>query len=176
MPSLYEKRKLNFSYLDATGGGRALACGHHMHHHVEVVYMCGGRSGALVESTPCEIEGDSIFITFPNQIHAYEGRERQEYHLMIVNPDLFPELSGTFGGYLPTSPLLKNASAYPELLSLIELIGKEAARCRAEGGDAMSEPQLRGLGLAFFASLFRVLPLEKRDAGQSDAMRQILDY
>jgi len=176
MPSLYEKRRLNFSYLDATGGGRALACGRHMHHHVEVVYMCAGHSGALVESTPCDIEGDSLFITFPNQIHAYEGRERQEYHLMIVNPDLFPELSGIFGGYLPKSPILEGASAHPELLSLIEMIGREAQRSREGGGDPISEPHLRGLGLAFFSSLFRVLPLEKKGATQGDAMRRILDY
>ncbi|MBE6661893.1 MAG: helix-turn-helix domain-containing protein [Ruminococcaceae bacterium] len=175
MASLYEKRKLDFSYLDATGGWRPLACGRHMHHHVEVVYMLGGRSGALVESAPCEITGDSVFITFPNQIHAYEGRERQEYHLMIVNPDLFPELSGVFGGFVPRDPILENASQYPELLSLIELIGKEAKR-RRESGEATGEAMLRGLGLAFFSALFRVLPMEKREVGKSDSMRLILDY
>ncbi len=175
MASLYEKRKLDFSYLDATGGGRPLACGRHMHHHVEVVYMLGGHSGALVESAPCEIVGDSVFITFPNQIHAYEGRERQEYHLMIVNPDLFPELSSIFGGFVPKEPILKNASQYPELLSLIELVGREAKRSR-ESGEAADDAMLRGLGLAFFSALFRVLPLEKREVGNSDSMRLVLDY
>ena len=174
MPLLYEKRRMDFFYLDALHGARPLACGNHMHGHVEVVYMKQGRSGALVESVPCEIGNDTLFIAFPNQLHAYEGRERQEYHLLIVNPTLFPELSGVFGAYLPSSPLLKKASDHPELLTLIELIAAEAKK--PEGDERVKEASLRGLGLAFFSALFRVLPMEKKNGTQSDAMRRILEY
>ncbi len=174
MPLLYEKRRMDFFYLDALHGTRPLACGNHMHQHIEVVYMKQGRSGALVESVPCEIGSDSLFIAFPNQLHAYEGRERQEYHLLIVNPTLFPELSGIFSGYLPTSPLLKEVSSYPELLTLIELIAAEAKK--PEGDERVKDAALRGLGLAFFSALFRVLPMEKKTGTQSDAMRRILEY
>ncbi|MBO4979681.1 MAG: helix-turn-helix transcriptional regulator [Clostridia bacterium] len=174
MPLLYEKRRLDFFYLDALHGARPLACGTHMHQHVEVVYMKKGRSGALVESAPCEIRDDSLFITFPNQLHAYEGRERQEYHLLIVNPSLFPELSGVFGGYVPKSPILEKASDHPELLTLIELIAAESAK--PEGDERVREAALRGLGLAFFSALLRVLPLDKQSGTQSDSMRRILEY
>lgn len=174
MPLLYEKRRVDFFYLDALHGARPLACGNHMHSHVEVVYMKKGRSGALVESVPCEIGDDSLFIAFPNQLHAYEGRLRQEYHLLIVNPTLFPELSGIFGGYEPTSPILENVSSHPELITLIELIAAEEKK--PEGDERVKEAALRGLGLAFFSALFRVLPMEKKSGTQSDAMRRILEY
>lgn len=175
MPSLYEKRKLDFSYLDATDGNRPLACGRHMHHHVEVVYMQKGHSGALVESTPYDIVDDCLFVVFPNQIHAYEGVERQEHHLMIVNPDLFPDLSGIFGSYIPQNPIFKNVSQHGNLITLITLIRNEVTRSRATG-EPMNETLLRGLGLAFFSALFRVMPMEKKTTGNSSSLRQILDY
>lgn len=174
MPLLYEKRRLDFFYLDALHGRRHLACGNHMHRHIEVVYMKKGRSGALLESAPCEIGDDSLFIAFPNQFHAYEGRERQEYHLFIVSPNLFPELSGVFDSYVPAKPLLEQVSSHPELLTLIELIAAESKR--ADGDERVKEAELRGLGLAFFSALLRILPLEKKSGTQSDAMRRILEY
>ena len=100
MPLLYEKRRMDFFYLDALHGARPLACDNHMHRHVEVVYMKSGHSGAMLESIPFDIGDDTLFISFPNHLHAYSGFKRQEYHLLIVNPILFPELSGIFDGYL----------------------------------------------------------------------------
>ena len=172
--SLYEKR--NSKFFHSVYRGRPLACGNHLHRHIEVVYMCEGHSGALVDSRPVDIVADSLFVVFPNQVHSYEGLEMQAYHLMIVDPELFPELSLTLEGYLPCDPILTNVSLHPELLALIELIRRASQNLGGTAQRGAPDTALRGLGLAFFSMLFGLMPLEKTGNRGGDAIQQVLDY
>ena len=171
--SLYEKR--NSKFFHSVYRGRPLACGSHLHRHIEVVYMFEGHSGALVDSRPVDIHEDCLFIVFPSQVHSYEGLDPQAYHLMIIDPDLFPELSSKFDGTLPENPVLENASAHPELLTLLELIRK-ANQDRKNTDEQSSEAALRGLGLAFLSLFLDLLPLEKSEGRNGDSVRKVLDY
>lgn len=167
--SLYEKR--NSKFFHSVYRGRPLACLGHLHPHIELVYMTEGHSGAVVDSVPVDIVEDSLFVVFPHQLHSYEGLEHQAYHLMIVDPEQFPELSQTFEGYLPKSPLLTNVSTHKELLALIELIRRTSPM-----GARANENALRGLGLAFFSLLFDILPLEKTARQSGDSIQKVLSY
>jgi AraC-like DNA-binding protein len=133
--------------------------------------MYEGRSEAVVDSVPVTIGEDCLFVVFPHQLHSYDGYEKQAYHLMIVDPELFPELSQTFAEYLPKSPIMERISEHKELMVLIELI-----RRTSPTGECANENALRGLGLAFLSLLLDTLPLEKTGSRGGDSLQKVLNY
>lgn len=44
-----------------------------------------------------------LFLTFPNQIHSYETEGPEDFSIMILKPDLLPELADEFELSVPES-------------------------------------------------------------------------
>ena len=167
----YEKRKNDIFICDRDSGGR-LACEAHMHYHMELVYLYEGSSVGYVDSERYEIPEDSVFLTFPNQLHTYETRMQEKYLIIIVNPVLMPQLTNIFDNMILEEPVLRGVSGYPELHRILENIRAEEKRAR----DAFSSAKFRGLTEALFAELLRRMPLRDRIVGDSDALRKVIHY
>lgn len=167
----YEKRKNDIFIADRAIGGR-LGYKPHMHYHLELVYLYEGSSVGYIDSERHEIPKDSIFLSFPNQLHAYESYGPESYLLIIVNPVLMPQLAPFFDNMTPEDPVLRNVSAYPELHRILEGIRTEEKRER----DALSSPKFHGLVQALFAELFRHMPLRDQIKGDSGALREVVNF
>lgn len=167
----YEKRKNDIFVSDRRNGGK-LAFDAHMHYHLELVYMYDGASVGYIDSVRHDIPCDSIFLSFPNQLHAYESYTAEHYLLIIVNPVLMPQLATCFDTMTPEDPILRNVSQYPELHSILERIRTEEKRER----DAFSSAKFHGLVQALFAELLRHMPLRDQIKGDSGALREIVNF
>lgn len=167
----YEKRKNDIFICDRAYSGR-LACEAHMHYHLELVYMYGGDSVGYVDSERHEIPEDSLFLTFPNQLHAYESHMKERYLLIIVNPVLMPQLANVFDNMTLEDPVLRDVSGHPELHGILSSIRAESKR----EWDSFSSAKIRGLTEALFAELLRHMPLRDRIQGDSGAFREVIHY
>lgn len=167
----YEKRKNDIFITDRNGNGR-LQYRAHMHYHLELVYLYEGSSMAFVDSAEHWIPNDSIFLSFPNQLHSYESFGPESYLLVIVNPAIMPELAPYFDNMLPEDPVLTDVSRFPDLVDILELIRKEEGRAR----DELSSAKLRGLVGALFGELLRHMPLRDQIKGDSGALREVINY
>ena len=112
MIAFYEKKSSPVSVWE----GSRLNIAAHLHHHLELVLFLEGKSVAFADTERCELEPGDAFLTFPEQIHRYESHHKEHYFVLIVDPDLMPELSALFTGPLPESALLKGVAHDPVVL------------------------------------------------------------
>ena len=68
----------------------------HFHYHIEMVKMTKGAVYCFTDANKYTVSEGDLFISFPNQIHQHETVEREKYVLLIVNPDMIPELASFF--------------------------------------------------------------------------------
>lgn len=168
----YENRANDYYYCrDRFNGGSRLGCRPHLHYHIELVYMLEGRALGYVDSTEYVIEGGDVFIAFPNQLHQFISEGPEKYVLFILSPDLIPELNRVFSEQQPASALLKNAGRNPLLLELLTIAAKEN-----DPGVQWRDTVIRGVMLAFFGELFRLMPLIAHKAGSSHVLQSVLNY
>ena len=168
----YERRKNDLFIAERRGSGK-LRCGAHMHYHLELVYMRSGSSSVFVDDYKHDIPADSLFLCFPNQLHAYEESTRYEdYLIIIVNPSTMPELSQYFDTMMPEDPVFRNVSAHPALRAILDLIIQEEQGER----DSLSLTKYQGLVAALFSELFRHMPMRDVIKGESGALKKILTY
>ena len=167
----YEKRK-NDLFISLRHQNGRLKCGAHLHYHLELVWLYEGDSTAYIDAVEHPLPCDSIFLSFPNQLHAYQTHTTESYMLMIVNPVIMPLLAPYFDTMLPEDPVLENVSSYPELQQLLCEIRDESGRER----DALSSPKLHGLVLSLFAELFRHMSLRDQIQGDSGALKEVINY
>ena len=80
----------------------------HLHRHVELVLMLGGRAQAAVDGERYSISAGDVLISFPNQVHSYAPPEEGERSfVLIVEPDLLDDLGELFLTRQPKSPHLR---------------------------------------------------------------------
>lgn len=58
----------------------------HMHEELEVVYIKSGTAVAYCDGHRYELDENTFFLTFPNQVHHYEDAHSGEYILLVVKP------------------------------------------------------------------------------------------
>lgn len=167
MIAYYETRDRDFT----ARRGKRLHCPAHLHPHLELVVFCGGRSTAFADTERCELEPGDIFLTFPSQIHSYETTCEEDFYLLIVDPELLPELSSYFNGTLPTSALLKGAAADPEILQLVLWL-LEGER----SSTPLERTVRRGHLLALFAKLLSLYSFSDVPHQSSNAFRAVVEY
>lgn len=90
-----------------------LGFGAHLHKEIEIVYMLGGESLAYLDSKAYHLHPGDLFISFPNKVHYYETFADEDYLIMIVSPEIFPDYAKTLLNLVPESPMLP-AAALPE--------------------------------------------------------------
>lgn len=167
----YETRRKDFYCWAGDGARPSLTCWPHLHYHIELVYMLEGESTAYADTTAYALEAGDIFISFPNQLHQFKSAAPERYMLIIISPDIMPEMSRLFIEELPTAAVLKHADRNPHLLNLMQVAFKEGAS-NAPWRDNI----IRGAMQAFFGELFRLLPLVKRQELGQHALQSVLNY
>ena len=171
MKAIYEHRNDDLYCRDSRYTGKTLGYISHLHHHIELGFVKSGRTRVSVDSNEYDVESGDIIVVFPNQIHRFETVERERYILLLVNPDMLPELNKQFTTTVPVSNLIKGAARDKELSELIESIS-EAYFSNAPYKDAI----LRGYLLAFFGKLLRKTELRDVQSCDYHVLGMILNY
>ena len=171
MGAIYENKKDDFSCRNALSGYYPLAFGAHLHYHLEMVYMVEGCTTCVVDTGEYTIESGDVLLVFPNQVHRYDPGNKEKYLLFIVNPDLLPELSRSFSGAAPTSPIVRGVGNDPYMHELLMALSK-TENLPADYRDAIT----KGYLLAFFGELLSRMTF--RESNQSDSMtlRSIVSF
>lgn len=172
MRTLYENRKDDFYCRDSSRSGKTMGFISHLHYHIELGFVRKGRSRVTVDSTVYEVNGGDIITIFPHQIHGIETLEHEDYTLLVINPDILPELSYSLTSGQPVSNLLSGGAKDPELSSLIERI----VALYYEETSLFREVTLHGYLLAFFGKLLSMMPLQDIKTKENDVLGSILNY
>lgn len=171
MQAIYENRSDDFYCRDSRHTGKTLGYISHLHRHVELGFVTGGRTRVSIDSTTYEVEAGDVIVVFPNQIHRFETVERERYVLLLVNPDLLPELLKEFTTTLPVSNLIKGGAKEPILCELIERISETYY-----GKEKYRDMILRGYLLAFFGHLLNHMELRDVQSCDYHVLGMILNY
>lgn len=151
---------------------QALSPAPHVHTHIEMVLLEKGETTATADSVDVKLEPGDLFISFPNQIHYYVDKERPlGGYLIIVSPDMCPEFSRIFKGFLPESPILRGALRNPRIKDAAEnliRLNKEPEEFR--------EITARGYFLILFGEILKALPVAENDYRVSDPVKDIIKY
>ncbi len=148
-----------------------LNCTSHLHYHIELAFLLEGETVAVVDSQKyCVREGD-VLLAFPNQIHRFESFAREKYVLLLVSPEIIPELLGQFTEALPASNVISGAAKDPELQSLVYQISDTYHQ-----NEPFKEALLRGYLLVFFCKLLQKMELLDTKRGDHQVLDSILNY
>lgn len=171
MGAMYENKKGDFSCRNALSGRYPLAFGAHLHYHLEMVYMVEGYTTCTVDTGEYTIESGDVLLVFPNQVHRYDPSEKEKYLLFIINPDLLPELSRSFSGAAPTSPIVRGVGNDPHMHELLMTLS-HTDDMPADYRDAIT----KGYLLAFFGELLSRMTFRESSQTDSLTLRSIVSF
>ena len=171
MKAIYEHRNDDLYCRDSRYTGKTLGYISHLHHHIELGFVKSGHTKVSIDSNGYDVESGDIIVVFPNQIHRFETIERERYILLLVNPDMLPELNKQFTTTLPVSNLIKGAARDKELSELIESISETYF-----SNEPYKDAILRGYLLAFFGKLLRKTELRDVQSCDYHVLGMILNY
>lgn len=169
----YEKKDKDI-YYGISGPRSRLQCAAHLHRELELVLYRTGKTFATSDSGRYDLQPGDLFLTFPNQIHSYEAAVKEDYSIMIVKPDLMPELSDEFELSLPESAVLPGGAYDPRINALFDAI-VEICRQPEETVPYRRE-KLQGYLLALFAEILSKMKLIGLPQDDSGALRSIIFY
>lgn len=176
MNAPYEKRHTDFSYRDDNGASISLACGAHLHYHIEIAYIESGHVDAYVDSELYGLEAGDMVVVFPNRIHRFDCTGKEQYKLFIISPDLVPDLAQRLKHEAPQCPVIKHANKNKRLISLINILSETEKILSHSSTDIPKDAIMKGYLLAFFGELLGMMPTSRIRADESQAIRAILDY
>ena len=168
----YEQKNYDISHWTDSNGTRALDSATHLHRDLELVLLFEGETEVLADSVHAKMKGGDVFLTFPNQIHAYKTIQRERYMIFTVKADLLPELAEVFELSIPRSPVIEGAGRDPNVLALFEAL---AEACRLEN-HPYADARRRGYLLALFAELLGRMDITGIAVGDSGALRSIVAF
>ena len=171
MGAMFENKKDDFSCRNALQGNFPLAFGAHLHYHLELVYMLDGCTNCAVDTGEYTLQSGDVLLVFPNQVHRYDPAEKEKYLLFIINPDLMPELSRSFSGVAPTSPLVHGVGNDPYMHELLMTLSR-TDQMPADYRDAIT----KGYLLAFFGELLSRMSFKESNHSDSLTLRSIVSY
>ena len=161
----------NKNYPVSAWEGHHLAFAAHLHHHLELVLFLQGQTVAFADTERCELDPGDAFLTFPEQIHRYESNQKEHYYILIVDPDLMPELAPLFTGPLPESALIKGAARDPLILDAAkQLISMKSP-------ETVSQKAVqKGLLLTVFGRILENCKCSQTRTGGPQAFRAVIEY
>lgn len=171
MKAIYENKKDDLHCRDTKYCDKALICLPHLHYHIELALVHSGKSRLHVDTETYDVDGGDVFIVFPNQVHSIETLEKENYILLIVNPDIISELTKAFTSSVPVSNIIKGAAKDEELGRLAERIS-ELYRADVPYRNEM----IRGYLLAFFGRLLGMTEVRDIRSKESDMLGTILNF
>lgn len=169
----YEKKDKDL-YYGISNGRSKLHCFAHLHRELELVLYRSGETVASSDSRHYDLVAGDLFLTFPNQIHSYETVVKEDYSILIVKPDLMPELSDEFELSVPESAVLPGGAFDPHINALFDAI---VEICRQpEESVPFRTQKLHGYLLALFAEILSGMKLVGLPQDDSGALRSIIFY
>ena len=115
-------------------------------------------------------DGD-VLLVFPNQVHRYDPADKEKYLLFIINPDMLPELSRSFSGVAPTSPIVRGVGNDPYMHELLLSLSR-TEQMPADYRDDI----IKGYLLAFFGELLSRMSFKESSHNDSLTLRSIVSY
>lgn len=170
--AFYEQKKADISYHTDSNGSHPLSFTTHLHRDLELVYLMEGETEVFADSVHCTMHAGDVFLTFPNQIHAYKTIQRERYMLFTVKADLIPELAEVFELSIPVSPVIVGAGNDPRIASLFEALS-DAWQSKSH---PFADARRRGYLLALFSELFGKMEFTGVAVGDSGALRSIVAF
>ena len=61
----------------------------HLHKELELIYVFNGSATAWADRKSHKLKTGDLFLSFPNQIHYFEGSAQGNYLVIIPNPNIF---------------------------------------------------------------------------------------
>lgn len=169
----YEKKDKDI-YYGISGPCNRLQCSAHLHRELELVLYRTGETVAAADSRRYNLKPGDLFLTFPNQIHSYETAMKEDYSIMILKPDLIPELSDVLELSVPESAVVAGGAFDPRINALFDAI---VAICRQpEESVPYRTEKLHGYLLALFAEILSGMKLIGVPQDDSGALRSIIFY
>ncbi|MBQ9802502.1 MAG: AraC family transcriptional regulator [Clostridia bacterium] len=170
MLAFYENRKNDFSVRDCRVIPKRLNCSAHLHYHIELVFMLEGTTPAFADTEQCLIEAGDAFIAFPNQIHRYESAAPERHVLLIINPNLMPDLVSIFTNAVPRKNVIKGIANDPEIIHLYEMLISEVA------DERYAKTMQQGYLLALFSRLLSKIELTETSSSESHSLKSVISY
>ncbi|MBQ8005767.1 MAG: helix-turn-helix transcriptional regulator [Clostridia bacterium] len=172
MEANYEIKKEEFYFRTEGENSRIkLECSPHMHYQIEVCLLLEGETLAYIDSVEYRMKAGDLCIVFPNQVHQFKTLKKEKYFLVILNPDMLPELSEEFGGRCPESSLIRSED--------LPKGAKEMMRKMGEIGAEKNEYKniiLKGVLLTFLGELMGHLSLTDVKSVSSHALKTVVNY
>ena len=142
----------------------------HLHRHIEFVILLEAQTTAYADTERCTLQAGDAFIAFPNQIHRYDPPcEGERSIIIIVDPDMMPDLCSSFFGVLPPSAHLKSFLCDEVRSICARLIALQNASTPYE------ETERRSLLTALFARVLAAANPAIRE-NVTDAMSAVVNY
>lgn len=160
---MFENKTVPFSF----GIAKTLSPTPHFHKDIEIIYVISGTSSVCVDRKRDVLTSGDFFISFPNQIHYYEGSQTGEYLLVIFSPDILFELKDTLYRSIPGENILHHT----ESRSFVHLLMK----ARNTGG-AYHQTARAGLLNQAMAEILSELTLLARARTDHSTLQEILHY
>ncbi len=141
----------------------------HIHPHIELIYLVEGEMHATADANTQILHPGELYLSFPNQVHYYDATPIFGV-LMIVDPELFPDLLDIFTTKVPEKPIV-SADRLPEDIHRRLLDICSAVRSGGKLQRIAAQSYLQGI----LAEALGQMTLVKRKHNR-DSVREILLY
>ena len=172
MIAFYEDRKDRFCAKNHTDDAKQLACSAHLHFHIEVAMLLEGNTVAFADTEEYHMQAGDIFISFPNQVHHFNSKGEERFFLMIIHPDLIPDLAPLFTHKRPQSALISGVANDEEIRHLADRI----CGFYRDELTGLQEIECQGYLLSFFAKLLSYMTLKEAPANHTGTLNSIISY
>ncbi len=171
----YEQKSLDIEIHNRVGKPSRLQCTPHLHRELEIVWMLEGRAQAYADAVSTSLESGDVYLSFPNQIHHFDSFAPEKYYLLIIKPDMMPDLMELFHTATPSSPVIRGAGNDPRVRELFEALDDICNRS-APADSSYSQTLKRGYLLALLSELLSRMSISKLNMGDSGALRSIVSF
>lgn len=162
----FEKRKTPFAARECVW---TLSPIPHIHPHLELIYLTEGSGYAIADNHTEILNPGDLYFAFPNQIHYYEAVPVNGI-LVIVAPELFPDLMEIFVSKLPESPIIRKECLPKDIYSQLQKI------CDYNSStDKLGKISANGYLQGLLAELLKNMTLINVESSH-DSVRDILIY
>lgn len=145
----------------------------HLHNHLELVYLREGKTEAICDNVRETLEPGDIFLSFPNQVHAYPklGDGTAIHSIIIFSPTVCSEFKDLFRRMTPISPIVRGKNLDPDIPKLIEKIIDEP-----KGQTPYRETVIRGYLIALLGKLVGSMEFREEQKSDGTVLKNILNY
>lgn len=171
MQASYENPTTDIYCRDTMHSSNTLGYRPHLHYEIEFAVLWRGHTHITIDSKEYDVYSGDAFISFPNQIHTFQTIKREQYVLLKINPDLFPELSHVLTSTLPVSNVIRGIDQDEEAVRLICKISETYYK-----NTPYKNSILRGYLLAFLGLLLQKMELMDIQSGDYHVIGTIMNY